>query len=198
MPTPGPRGRPARVAPSRRTSATSQPGASAPALGFMPASADTIAAYLASLADGGLAASIVMCRLAAIGYAPARLGHDSPTRVERVRQVEDRSGGRRRSRRRAARGQAEAGRGTRRLARRRRHHGRTDPPTDQQGRRRFAGPPHRPERRAGSQAPRGRRQADPSLFSGHSLRASFVTSAPEDGATRCASWTGPGIDRWTR
>ena len=54
---------------------------------FMPASPDTVAAYLASLADAGLSASTGMRRAAAIAYAHARLDLDRPTEAERVRQV---------------------------------------------------------------------------------------------------------------
>ena len=55
--------------------------------GFVPATCDTVAAYLASLADAGLSASTIMRRLAAIAYAHRRLGLDNPTQAERVKQV---------------------------------------------------------------------------------------------------------------
>ena len=55
--------------------------------GFLPATPDAVAAYLAGLADAGLSASTITRRLAAIGYAHRRLGLDTPTRAERVAQV---------------------------------------------------------------------------------------------------------------
>ena len=52
-----------------------------------PATPDAVAAYLAWLADGGLSASTVDRRLAAIGFAHRRLGLDNPSLSERVKQV---------------------------------------------------------------------------------------------------------------
>ena len=57
------------------------------AAGFMPATPDTVAAYIASLADAGLSASTVMRRLAAIAYGHRRLNLADPTEDERVKQV---------------------------------------------------------------------------------------------------------------
>lgn len=55
--------------------------------GFVPSTAETVAAYLAALADDGKAVSTIMRRLAAIAFAHRRLRHPDPTQVERVRQV---------------------------------------------------------------------------------------------------------------
>ena len=54
---------------------------------FVPATAATIAAHLAALADEGKSASTIMVRTAAIAYAHRRLGHDDPTTSERVKSV---------------------------------------------------------------------------------------------------------------
>ncbi len=53
----------------------------------IPASAETVAAYLAALADAGLKASTITRRCAAIGYAHRLAGHEPPTQVESVRAV---------------------------------------------------------------------------------------------------------------
>ncbi|WP_158810442.1 site-specific integrase [Beijerinckia sp. L45] len=55
--------------------------------GFVPASHDTVAAYLAALADAGKSTSTVMRRVAAIAYAHRRLNLVDPTQTERVKQV---------------------------------------------------------------------------------------------------------------
>ena len=57
------------------------------AIEFMPAASDTVAAYLAALADDRKSVSTIMRRLAAIAFAHRRLGHADPTRTERVKQV---------------------------------------------------------------------------------------------------------------
>lgn len=53
----------------------------------LPASIDTVAAYLADLADGGLKASTIMRRAAAIGYAHRLRGAEPPTNAEPVKAV---------------------------------------------------------------------------------------------------------------
>lgn len=53
----------------------------------LPADASTIAVYLASLADSGLAASTISRRLAAIAYAHQLRGHTAPTNAIEVRTV---------------------------------------------------------------------------------------------------------------
>ncbi|MBA9067181.1 site-specific recombinase XerD [Methylobacterium sp. RAS18] len=52
-----------------------------------PASAATVAAYLASLADRGLKASTIVRRAAAIGYMHRIAGHEPPTNAEAVKAV---------------------------------------------------------------------------------------------------------------
>ncbi|MCP1539000.1 portal protein [Methylorubrum extorquens] len=52
-----------------------------------PASAATVAAYLASLADRGLKASTIVRRGAAIGYTHRIAGHEAPTNAEAVKAV---------------------------------------------------------------------------------------------------------------
>ena len=54
---------------------------------FVPASAEAVSAYLASLADAGKATSTIMRRVAAIAYAHRRLGLVDPTDTDRVKQV---------------------------------------------------------------------------------------------------------------
>ena len=56
-------------------------------IGFVPATPHAVAAYLASLADAGLSASTIMRRQAAIAFAHRRLGLDTPTAAETVKQV---------------------------------------------------------------------------------------------------------------
>ncbi len=53
----------------------------------LPASAGTVAAYLADLADAGLKASTITRRCAAIGYAHSLKGFDQPNLAEPVRAV---------------------------------------------------------------------------------------------------------------
>lgn len=53
----------------------------------LPASIDTVAAYFADLADGGLKASTIMRRAAAIGYAHRLRGVEPPTNAEPVKAV---------------------------------------------------------------------------------------------------------------
>ncbi|KAA2237691.1 site-specific integrase [Salinarimonas soli] len=60
--------------------------AAAGAMAF-PAGIETVAAYLASLADRGLKASTITRRAAAIGYAHRIAGHEPPTNAEPVKAV---------------------------------------------------------------------------------------------------------------
>jgi hypothetical protein len=53
----------------------------------LPASPQTVAGYLAHLADSGLRASTIGRKLAAIAYAHKLKGHDSPTASEAVHAV---------------------------------------------------------------------------------------------------------------
>lgn len=53
----------------------------------LPASSATVAAYLASLADGGCKLSTIEVRAAAIGYAHKLAGHQPPTAAELVKAV---------------------------------------------------------------------------------------------------------------
>ena len=56
-------------------------------IGFVPTPPDTVAAYLAALADQGKSASTINRRLSAIGYVHRRLDFDDPTQAERVKAV---------------------------------------------------------------------------------------------------------------
>lgn len=62
-------------------------GCQAPSREPLPASLETVAAYLAHLADAGLKASTITRRCAAIAYAHKLAGHESPTAAEPVKAV---------------------------------------------------------------------------------------------------------------
>jgi len=78
----GRRSRPRRAGPTSPTSASSLIGA------FLPASPETVAAFLASEVDRGIRPSTIARRVAAIRYANELAGHRVPTDDERVKATE--------------------------------------------------------------------------------------------------------------